>query len=138
MPLIPCPACGKSVSQQAPTCPQCGHPIAATPHEKPPQTVYVQQPKSGGSGCVLFLFLALIGGGIATATKPDEAAMKRAIVAKYGVGFGVGAAIGEAIGTAKYTYHDYLIFSTMTAEGIGGARRTIATGYFGHVNVTGP
>ncbi len=29
MPLITCPACQKEVSSQAPTCPQCGHPIAA-------------------------------------------------------------------------------------------------------------
>jgi hypothetical protein len=29
MALIPCPACGKQVSEQACTCPQCGHPIAA-------------------------------------------------------------------------------------------------------------
>ena len=27
MPLINCPACSKSVSDQAPTCPNCGHPI---------------------------------------------------------------------------------------------------------------
>ena len=29
MALIPCPECGRSVSDQASACPQCGHPIAA-------------------------------------------------------------------------------------------------------------
>ncbi|RYG58037.1 MAG: zinc ribbon domain-containing protein [Alphaproteobacteria bacterium] len=28
MALIPCPACARQVSQAAPTCPGCGHPIA--------------------------------------------------------------------------------------------------------------
>ncbi|WP_049236395.1 zinc ribbon domain-containing protein [Moraxella canis] len=27
MSLIPCPACGKQISKQAPTCPSCGHPM---------------------------------------------------------------------------------------------------------------
>jgi len=31
MALIPCPACGRQVSEAAPTCPGCGHPVAA-PH----------------------------------------------------------------------------------------------------------
>lgn len=29
MALIPCPACGRQVSDAAPTCPGCGHPVAA-------------------------------------------------------------------------------------------------------------
>ncbi len=29
MALIPCPACARQVSDAAPTCPGCGHPIAA-------------------------------------------------------------------------------------------------------------
>jgi zinc ribbon protein len=31
MPLIHCQACGKQVSDQAVSCPQCGHPIASSP-----------------------------------------------------------------------------------------------------------
>jgi uncharacterized membrane protein YvbJ len=27
MSLMPCPACTKQISQDAPTCPHCGHPI---------------------------------------------------------------------------------------------------------------
>jgi len=30
MALIPCPACAHQVSDQAPTCPGCGHPLAPT------------------------------------------------------------------------------------------------------------
>lgn len=29
MALIPCPVCARQVSEAAPTCPGCGHPIAA-------------------------------------------------------------------------------------------------------------
>lgn len=32
MALIPCPACARQVSEAAPTCPGCGHPISA-PHQ---------------------------------------------------------------------------------------------------------
>jgi hypothetical protein len=59
MSLIACPACGKQVSQQAPACPHCGHPIAASP-----QKIVVQPPQSGGmgaGGCLLLLLL--LGGG---------------------------------------------------------------------------
>ena len=56
MSLISCPACGKQVSQRAPSCPACGQPIA----ESPPAA-----PQSGGSGigagCLLLLLL--LGGG---------------------------------------------------------------------------
>jgi hypothetical protein len=140
MALIPCPACGKEVSKQAPTCPHCGHPIATPVRETLPQTIVVERPRPGGSGtgCALLILLVVIAGIVAAATKPDEVAMKKAIVEKHGIGFAIGATIGEAIGTAKYAYNDYFLFSTMTAEGIGGAKRTIATGYFGHVNVSGP
>jgi len=31
MALIPCPACGRQVSDAAPTCPGCGHPVAGRP-----------------------------------------------------------------------------------------------------------
>lgn len=49
MPLINCPACSREVSDQAKSCPQCGHPITLqiTPAHIPepePQPVY-QQPQ---------------------------------------------------------------------------------------------
>jgi len=64
MSLIACPACAKQVSKHAPTCPQCGHPIAAQPPAAPAQQIVVQPAKSGGSelgGCLLLLLL--LGGG---------------------------------------------------------------------------
>jgi zinc-ribbon domain len=138
MALISCPTCGKEVSQLAPACPHCGQPIAGSVREAPPQTIVIQQPKSGGFrvGCGLPVVLVVLAGIIAAATKPDQAAMQKAIVEKHGIGFGIGAAIGQAIGTSKITYNDYLLFSTATIEGIGGAKSTIATGYFGHVSVS--
>jgi len=39
MPLIKCPACGKDVSTQATSCPNCGHPVASggdKPQKKSP------------------------------------------------------------------------------------------------------
>jgi len=84
---------------------------------------------------LFLILLAVVAGVAAAATKPDEAALRNAVVAKHGVGFGIGAAIGETIGTAKYTYHDYILFSTLTMHGIGGSERTLATGYFGQVSV---
>ena len=63
MSLISCPACGKQVSKQAPSCPQCGHPLAPPPSAAP-QKIIVQQPKSGSSGLVgCLLLLLLLGGG---------------------------------------------------------------------------
>jgi uncharacterized protein (DUF983 family) len=31
VPLAPCPACGASLSDRAPACPRCGHPLAPAP-----------------------------------------------------------------------------------------------------------
>jgi hypothetical protein len=136
MAIIACPECGKQVSSRASSCPGCGHPIAARDREPSPPVVVVQQPRGGsGGGCVLFIILLIIAAVAAAATKPDEPRMKQAIVARHGVGFGIGAALGEAIGTAKYTYNDYIFFATITARGVGGAQRTVATGFFGKVFV---
>lgn len=50
MPLVQCPDCGKSVSTSAPTCPNCGRPMAAVvvaPMPFPPA------PTHGGTGNVV-------------------------------------------------------------------------------------
>jgi hypothetical protein len=50
MPLITCPACGRHpVSDQAPYCPGCGHPIAAAPHA----TLSAAATPQGGKQAVL-------------------------------------------------------------------------------------
>jgi zinc ribbon protein len=138
MSLISCPACSKQVSERAPACPHCGHPIAGPAPEAPQVIIHQQQAPRSQRGCgggLVFLLL-VVAGIVAAGTKPDEAAMMKAVVAKYGVGFGIGAAVGQAIGTAKYTYHDYFLFSTMTLQGIAGPERNIATGLFGQVIVS--
>ncbi len=43
MPLVKCPACGSDVSQEAISCPKCGHPFKKT--------------TQGMSGCALFLLI---------------------------------------------------------------------------------
>lgn len=69
MPLIPCPTCGRQVSPQAPQCPGCGHPVAATfaaaapaPRFRGPpiecahcggQLTKGKDAKNEGSGCLL-------------------------------------------------------------------------------------
>ena len=78
MPLIPCPACGRQVSQQAPTCPQCGQPIAAPPpapvQAPAPQKIYIEQPRSGGgSGCIgVVIVLLLIAGAAYFLTQTES------------------------------------------------------------------
>jgi hypothetical protein len=61
MALARCPDCGKEVSSSAPACPHCGRPIVA---KKSAGCV--------GTGCAVFIVLALIGlvfGGIADSNK---------------------------------------------------------------------
>jgi hypothetical protein len=85
MALITCPECSKQVSEQAPSCPHCGCPIATSGRSQPQQIV-IQQPSSSSGpnfaacGClipvvILAIFLAF--------TNPTEADM-RAQLAKDG------------------------------------------------------
>lgn len=73
MALIKCPDCGKKISDQAPTCPNCGRPIKLT-HASPGFTIadenngkdYKWTPAKKGCGCLLvvmgaFYLIALIG-----------------------------------------------------------------------------
>ena len=55
MALISCKDCGHKVSDRAPTCPQCGRPIAPR-EEREPQVIKVEQKSSG---CALFLVIVL-------------------------------------------------------------------------------
>jgi predicted amidophosphoribosyltransferase len=60
MVLISCPACSRQVSEAAPTCPNCGHPIAASPGR--PSSTFKEaltRPESVKSGfTVLGVFIA--------------------------------------------------------------------------------
>lgn len=56
MALIQCPACGQMISEQAPVCPHCGHPIANVNYYNSPQP----QPKSGNNSKVIVGVLVAI------------------------------------------------------------------------------
>lgn len=51
MVLVSCPECEKQVSDQAASCPNCGHPIRL---EKPASQAPVKEPMSG---CSLFFII---------------------------------------------------------------------------------
>jgi DNA-directed RNA polymerase subunit RPC12/RpoP len=62
MVLIKCPECSSDVSDQASSCPRCGHPILSTRTSGRPQTtVKVQAAKSRGVYIILGLFLGCLG-----------------------------------------------------------------------------
>ncbi len=56
MALIPCPACGRQVSEAAPSCPSCGHPVAGRPGSFKDALTRPESVKSGFT--VLGLFVA--------------------------------------------------------------------------------
>ena len=58
MALIQCPSCGQMISEQAPVCPHCGHPIANVNYYNSPQPQ--PQPKSGNNSKVIVGVLAAI------------------------------------------------------------------------------
>ena len=59
MALIPCPACGRQVSEAAPTCPGCGHPVAASERQSSTFKDALTRPDAVKSGTtVLGVFVA--------------------------------------------------------------------------------
>jgi hypothetical protein len=54
MPLIKCPACGKDVSTQATSCPNCGHPVAKSGANKPRR-----KSRLGGLLAILLILIAV-------------------------------------------------------------------------------
>ena len=59
MALIPCPACAHQVSAVAPTCPNCGHPIASAPSAGGSFKEALTRPEAVKSGfTVLGVFVA--------------------------------------------------------------------------------
>lgn len=63
MPLYPCPACGREVSQSATTCPNCGHPLlpqAVAPEApKKPEPKPVDPKTAFGCGTVILIILLI-------------------------------------------------------------------------------
>lgn len=60
MALIQCPSCGQMISEQAPMCPHCGHPIANVNYYNSPQPQPQPHPKSGNNSKVIVGVLAAI------------------------------------------------------------------------------
>lgn len=65
MSLINCPACGKQVSAQAPSCPHCGQPIAGA-----------VKAGGGGGGCVFGILVLIVLFVIGAFTNPTEADLR--------------------------------------------------------------
>lgn len=62
MALIKCPECGKEISDQASSCPNCGCPISISNNQQPHHT---KEPKRGGClKTILIFFVICIGVGI--------------------------------------------------------------------------
>jgi zinc ribbon protein len=68
MSLIACPACGKQVSAQAPSCPHCGQPIAGP-----------VKSGGGGGGCVFGILVLIVLFAIGAFTNPTEADLRQKI-----------------------------------------------------------
>ena len=145
MALIFCPICSNKVSEQAPACPHCGHPIARQTALSQPQKLVIEERKAGSSGfgvlsggCLTFILILLVIVALAAvATKPTESALKNSLAAKYGWLFQVGSTLGQNLGLVNFAYHDYLFFSTLTIQVIGEPERTAAFGVFGQVITPG-
>jgi hypothetical protein len=96
-----------------------GHPEPSRPaggHEKraggEEETIMSSSSKLGGGWVWLLLVIATVG---LAATKPSEAAHRDAFAKRTPVTralFGVA----EVVGGAELKYHDYFLFSTMTAK----------------------
>lgn len=129
MGLITCPICNNPVSQAAPTCPTCGHPIAPPPQKSSAPVVNVRSSAAGGIG-VVFLVLCLVGVIAAVVTKPSEAALRNALLEKYGLLYGAGA-VAEKFGVLNFKYNDYYVCSTLSVNLVTQPEETIAYGFFG-------
>ena len=60
MALIECPECKKQVSDKAPTCPQCGAPIATIPSPSPTTTEPIKK-RSGTHPFLIVLIVLIVG-----------------------------------------------------------------------------
>ena len=58
MALVKCPDCGREVSDQAPSCPNCGRPMAARRAPPPPPA---KKSSSWPAGCLILGFLGFCG-----------------------------------------------------------------------------
>jgi hypothetical protein len=134
MALISCPVCDKDVSERAPACPHCGHPIAQESQTAKSEKVIIEKKASSGCLVPLFLLLLLLAGIclVAVVTKPNEFALKNALLKKYGLIYGAGV-VAEKFGLLDIRYNDHLVYSSISVQIIGQNEQTVAYGVFGNV-----
>ncbi len=128
MPLIACPICTKDVSAVAPACPNCGHPISKGA-SKPSRPVVTGTGLFSATVSVLFL-LVVFATIIAAVSKPNESALRNALIEKYGLIYGAGV-VAEKLGLLNVQYHDYIVFSRLSVEIPFDSERTVAYGIYG-------
>ncbi len=135
MALIPCPACAKEVSIQAPACPHCGHPIAA-PAPAAPTAAPSQQPGCG-VGCLVLLTIILV---ILFFSNPSQESLERQINRSLDRIRAQGNFIGNARERLQYkmtierTNCAFFSFGTLTVEERFGSAKTtvpVAAGILG-------
>ncbi|WP_411337184.1 DUF4352 domain-containing protein [Ruminococcus gauvreauii] len=79
MAMINCPECGKEISDKAPACPNCGHPLKKADPVKSGPAQSAKKPKKKGS-CIggliivvaVIIVIAVVGGGDKKAKKVDS------------------------------------------------------------------
>ena len=127
MALITCPSCKKPVSAESSTCPGCSHTLREIPGKKSKKGCLGL---SGGCLAVI-LILFVIGGCILAASKPTESAMRSEVCTKLGGAVCAAGSIIEGLGFVTISYHDYILFSTLTIKAGSEPEKTIAFGIFG-------
>jgi predicted nucleic acid-binding Zn ribbon protein len=124
MALTTCPICSKQVSEESHACPHCGHPFRSEAKKK----------GSNGfmsSGLVLIVVVIILSA--AFISKPNESKMRDEVCTKVGALACVAATFAESLGTVTISYHDYLVFSTLTIKSNQQPEKNIALGVFGQV-----
>jgi zinc ribbon protein len=132
MPLVNCSACGKQISDTAPTCPHCGQSAGKTGRRR-------GLPVWGK----LLLMLLLVGVvvGFFTANKPSEAELRQAIRDKgkelqARAVFGPPVLIDDPKYADKFTYHENFFTSEIKFTTDDGKVITVAIGQVGSINVS--
>lgn len=136
MGLISCPVCAKAISAEAPTCPNCGHPIAKRQTDKPSHSIIIHNSRRSPiiSAFVGLILLAGMFVFLLALTKPSESDLRKALQEKYGIVYGVGE-VAEKIGLVNFQYNDYVVFSSLSTTIPGDVERTLVFGFLGKTMV---
>ncbi|MGH9947529.1 MAG: zinc ribbon domain-containing protein [Pyrinomonadaceae bacterium] len=136
MGLIQCPVCKNLVSEQAPTCPTCGQPIARL-ERRVSSTGWVTFNGLTSAFIAVILFVVIGGLIAAAATRPSESELRNALLNTYGPIYGAGV-VAEKLGVIKFNYNNYLVYSTLSANLVTQPDQVVAYGYFGKSHAPNP